>query len=98
VLLADWGGGYCVGLEVSNPTTDLAWSWAVVLDTRGAEIYDLWNGSSSANAGVVTVAPSEPWNQTLDPGETDTTIGFCANRTMSGSPTATLLATGAVFQ
>jgi hypothetical protein len=45
-------------------------------------------------------APTEALTVSVDqhdPGETDTTIGFCANRTMSGSQTVTFVGTEVAF-
>jgi Ca2+-binding RTX toxin-like protein len=96
-VTGDWGTGFCVGLSARNPTANLAQSWGVTFELTNATIYTSWNGLYGGATGTVTVLPSMSWNQTLDPGETDATIGFCANRTVSGSPPPTVLNTQATF-
>jgi len=86
VVTDDWGGDYCAEIVVTNPTSQTASAWGVTFEIVGADIYDEWNGLYNAATGTVTVIPSMEWNQDLDPGEVDATIGFCAHRTVSGSP------------
>jgi Ca2+-binding RTX toxin-like protein len=96
-LFTDWGGGYCVGINVTNPGTEVATGFTVTVDTHEAEIYDIWNASSSAATGEVTIVPDFWWGVALDPGATDSSMGFCANRAVPGTPTATIVSTSAEF-
>ncbi len=95
---ADWGGGYCAVLNVNNSSASLATSYTVNLNTNASTIYTSWNGTFSGSTGAVTVTPAFSWNATLDPGETDGSIGFCANRTVPGSGVLpTVVSTTATF-
>lgn len=97
-VTADWGSGYCVVLQVNNSSTSLATSYTINLNTNASTIYTSWNGTFSGNSGAVNVHPAFAWNATLDPGETDGSIGFCANRTVSGSGVLpTIVSTTATF-
>ena len=80
----DWGAGYCVTLNVTNSAGSPTTNWTVTLNTRGTDIYTQWNGNFSGTNGLVTVTPAG-WNNIIYPGATDTSIGFCANRTAGGS-------------
>jgi Ca2+-binding RTX toxin-like protein len=94
----DWGGGYCAVLNVTNAATVLATSYTINLDTNASAIYTSWNGAFSGASGAISVTPAFPWNATLDPGETDSSIGFCANRNVPGSGTLPfVLSTSATF-
>jgi hypothetical protein len=85
VVTTDWGGGYCVTLAVTNLRSVPTVNWTLSLNTNQSTIYTSWNGSFSGSSGAVTVTPGFSWNQVIDPGETDSSIGFCANRTVPGS-------------
>jgi hypothetical protein len=93
----DWGGGFCQVLSVTNPTPGFAINYAVVFDTHGASIYHSWNASLTTSAGLTTAVPSASFNTTLDPGETDDSIGICANRTTLGSAVASVVSTSATY-
>lgn len=94
----DWGGGYCAVLNVTNASTSLATSYTISLDTNASTIYTSWNGAFSGASGAITVTPALTFNATLDPGETDSSIGFCANRSVPGSGTLPfVLSTSATF-
>jgi Ca2+-binding RTX toxin-like protein len=87
VVETDWGGGYCVHLNVTNthdvPTTN----WTATFNTNQSTIYTSWKGNFMGSSGSVTVTPALAANQVIDPSETDGSIGFCANRSVSGSGT-----------
>jgi hypothetical protein len=78
--LHDWGWGYCVEIRITNEGSTPITGWSVTVNTISSTIYDDWNGVFSGNSGTVTATPEFEWNQTLDPGEVSTAIGFCANR------------------
>ena len=86
----DWGGGYCVELVATNLATSNLTTWNVTANIPGASTYTTWNATFSGSTGTVTIQPSAPDNQTLDAGETDRSIGFCANR---ANPASGLLPT-----
>lgn len=83
----DWGGGYCAVLNVTNNSASSTSSFTVNLNTNASTIYTSWNGTFSGSSGAVTVTPCCSWNASLSPGETDSSIGFCANRSTPGSGT-----------
>jgi cellulase/cellobiase CelA1 len=80
----DWGGGYCAILNVTNDASIATSSFSVELDTNGSAIYTAWSGTFSGASGAVTVSPLE-WNGAVGPGQTGSSIGFCANRTSGGT-------------
>jgi len=82
--VANWPGGYCVNLSVTNGGTLPTSNWGVTLNTNASTIYTSWNATFSGNSGVVTVAPLN-WNRVVAPGATNSSVGFCANRTTAGS-------------
>ena len=87
VTTADWGGGYCVTLLVTNEGTVPTSTWSVTLDTNQSSIYTSWNGTFTGASGAISVAPGFFWNQVIPPGATNDSVGFCANRDVPGSGT-----------
>ncbi len=85
VVDADWGGGYCVHLNVTNDKDVPTTTWTASINTNQLTIYTSWKGNFMGSSGVVTVTPSLPSNQAIGPDLTDGSIGFCANRNVSGS-------------
>lgn len=83
----DWGSGYCVVLDVSNPMAVPVTGWTVDLDMNQATIYASWNGNFSGNSGSITINPAYAWNQSIPALGLNDSIGFCANRTVPGSGT-----------
>lgn len=84
-ISTDWGSGYCATLSVTNPTALSVNNWSVLIDTNQSVTYTTWNGTFSATSGTVTISPAFDWNRALAPNETDSSIGFCANRHVAGS-------------
>jgi hypothetical protein len=87
------GDGSWWPFQVSNPTTQTAVGFTVTLNMNGTTVYTSWNGNFSGPSGTVTVTPAFDWNRILEPGETDTSIGFCANRAAPGSNVASAVNT-----
>lgn len=73
----DWDGGYCATLVVTNEGGS-AVTWTVDIHIEGT-IDSLWNGNWKQNESILTVSGSS-WNAVLLPGQTDSSIGFCAVR------------------
>jgi cellulase/cellobiase CelA1 len=71
-------------LRVTNNGTTTT-SWIVTLDTKQSTIYNTWNGAFSGTFGTVTARPNQPFNLTLPPGQTTTSVGFCAHRNAPGA-------------
>jgi hypothetical protein len=84
VVQTDWGGGYCVELQVTNASTTPTISWTATVNTNQTTIYTSWKATFLGTSGSVTVTPSLPANQVIDPAETDASVGFCANRNVPG--------------
>jgi hypothetical protein len=77
--MSDWPAGYCRNLIVTNISNQPI-VWKVTFTTPG-KIYDFWNVIWSQNAQhVVTAKGVASWNNTLQPGQSTNSIGFCANR------------------
>jgi hypothetical protein len=79
----DWGGDYCVTIDVTN-SGGSSTGWVATINTGRSSIYSRRNGRFSGTWGTVTAAPNQSWNLTIDPGETDTSVGFCAHRWIPG--------------
>jgi len=81
---SNWPGGYCVNLRVTNNALQPTTNFSVTFNTNQSTIYTNWNGTFSGNSGLVTASP-QSWNRVIAPGATNSTMGFCANRTTVGS-------------
>jgi hypothetical protein len=81
----DWGSGYCVTLHVTNSAAQPTSTWSVTVNTGQSTIYDHWNGNFPAATGTFAITPQFTWNQAIAPGATDSSVGFCANRTPANS-------------
>jgi cellulase/cellobiase CelA1 len=86
----DWGTGYCVTLNITNNASMLTTNWTATVNTQSTEIYTQWNGNFSGNNGTITITPVG-WNNTINPGATDSSVGFCANRLHGGSNVAIVM-------
>ena len=73
----DWGSGYCANLLVNN-NTNAPVTWNVSVTVEGT-VNNLWNGSWSQSGSTLTVA-GVGWNSQLQPGQTESSVGFCASR------------------
>ena len=73
----DWGGGYCASLTVTN-SSGSAVTWNLGITVEGT-VSSLWNGEWSQSGSTLNVS-GVAWNSTLQPGQSDSSIGFCANR------------------
>lgn len=93
----DWPAGYCATLSVTNATSTEATTFSVTLNTNASTIYTSWSATFSATSGTTTITP-QSWNAVLLPGETEASIGFCANRAVVGSGALpTVISTNATF-
>ena len=73
----DWGSGYCAVLVLEN-TGSSAVVWNVSVEVDGS-VNNLWNGTWSQSGTTLNVS-GVAWNNTLQPGQTDSSVGFCASR------------------
>jgi cellulase/cellobiase CelA1 len=79
----DWGGDYCMTIDVTN-SGGTATAWRAKINTNGSRIYNTWNATYNGVSGEVTATPNQSFNIVIDPGETDTSMGFCAHRWAPG--------------
>ncbi|MBN1609788.1 MAG: S8 family serine peptidase [Polyangiaceae bacterium] len=91
-----WTGGYCATLNVKNGATAPTKNWSVVINTQDGTIYTSWNGGGFTGSGQLTVAP-EGWNNVIQPGATDTSVGFCANRPSGSIKVATVVSASGTY-
>jgi hypothetical protein len=97
-VTSNWAAGYCVNLQVHNGSTLPTKHFSVRVDTRASSISSSWSGAFTKKSGVIDVTPVLVSNQVIAPGSSDTSIGFCANRNVSGSGVLpAIVATGATF-
>ncbi|MGM8225241.1 endo-1,4-beta-xylanase [Cellvibrio sp. ARAG 10.3] len=73
----DWGGGYCASLTVTN-SSGSAVTWNLGITVEGT-VSSLWNGEWSQSGSTLNVS-GVAWNSVLQPGQSHSSIGFCANR------------------
>lgn len=79
-VTSNWGSGYCVNIAVRNNGSRPTVAWLVTLNTNQSAMYQSWNGNYTGTSGVVGVSPMS-FNNVINPGQTITSPGFCANRT-----------------
>jgi hypothetical protein len=91
-----WPGGYCANLQIKNVGTKPTKNWNVKLNATGSTLYNKWSATYSANTGNITVTPAS-FNKVINPGQTNTTAGFCANLATPGGPVATVTSATATF-
>lgn len=89
----DWGGDYCIQVGAHNPRSTPV-DWIITINTNGSTITNTWNADYSGTWGTVTADPNQSYNLVIDPGETDTSVGFCAHR-WAPWQTATVVAVAA---
>lgn len=86
---ADWGAGYCVELVVTNTSSVPVTDWSVSVNMNQTTLgSDTWNGLFMGSSGVISIEPGFDWNQTILPGATETSVGFCGNRPFGGGDLA----------
>lgn len=73
----DWGSGYCAILTLNNTGVTAA-TWNVSVSVEGS-VNNLWNGNWSQSGSTLSVS-GVGWNSTIQPGQADTSVGFCASR------------------
>ncbi|TVZ39163.1 endo-1,4-beta-D-glucanase Y [Alteromonadaceae bacterium 2753L.S.0a.02] len=76
----DWGDGYCANVTLTN-TNSWTLDWLTSLQVEG-KVYVFWNAEYHQSGDTVTIQGIE-WNNELQPGETSSSIAFCADRTPS---------------
>ena len=85
VVQTDWGGGYCVGVDVTNARAISTTGWTATINLNQTTIFSSSNATFSATSGVVTVTPTLAVDRAIAPGATNGHVSFCANRNLSNS-------------
>jgi hypothetical protein len=78
-VTSNWGTGYCVNLAITNNGSAATSSWTAVVNTNQSTTYVSWNGVFTGTSGAITIRPVS-FNSVIQPGQTITSVGFCANR------------------
>ncbi len=92
----DWTTGYCAVINVVNNTALPTSNWNVMIDTLDASIYTAWNTGSVSGSGQHSINPIG-WNNVIQPGATDSSVGFCANRPAGSSSMPVVLSATGTF-
>ena len=79
-VTAQWEGGYCADVSVTNAGTSAVSSWAVTIQMNQSTMNNNWSANfQQASAGLYRVTPVF-WNSNIAPGQS-VSFGFCANKT-----------------
>ncbi len=76
-LTNEWITGYCASVTIQN-TSAQPLTWSAQLPVSG-QVYTVWGAAWSQTGRLLTLSGMD-WNHTLAPGQSTTSIGFCANR------------------
>ena len=79
---AEWDGGYCADLVITNHAATATKSWTITLAKNGSVLSQMWNLSSTDQGTTVIVKPVAEWNRVIAPGQSNSAHGICTN----GSP------------
>lgn len=74
---SDWGSGYCADVLIENGT-DIVVDWRVDVSIDG-RLDQVWNALAEQN-GARLQLEGLAWNDRIEPGETLSSVGFCAQR------------------
>ncbi|CAA6817887.1 MAG: Unknown protein [uncultured Sulfurovum sp.] len=73
---AEWGGGFCETLSISNnKNQDIKWEISTPIEGK---IYDLWNANYTQGEDLVLRATGVSWNEIVQANRT-VEFGYCAN-------------------
>ena len=73
----EWNSGYCAGVTLTNNSTSPV-TWTVTLSISGT-LSNIWGATASQSGSSLTIS-GLAWNAVLQPGETNSSVGFCANK------------------
>jgi len=80
-ILSDWGNGFQAGLTIENTGSADLTSWTVKFAFPGnQEIASLWDANYTQSGEAVTLT-NEPYNGTLLPGASYSSVGFTGSYT-----------------
>ena len=91
VVDSQWATGYCAQLSATNGTGAPVTSLGLRFTLSGATLTSTWSGTATVAGSVVTVTLPE-WARGLDPGQTESSFGFCAARSGTGGLPTSLTA------
>lgn len=73
----EWSTGYCASVTLKNNTSSaLTWSAGVTIT---GTLSNIW-GATATQSGATLNMQGLSWNAVMQPGETNTSVGFCANK------------------
>jgi cellulase/cellobiase CelA1 len=78
-ITADWTGGYCASVAVTNNGGGKAAGWKVDVPNVQGTVNGLWNGKYTMEGTTMHLSGPD-WNPDLAAGATNSDAGFCANR------------------
>jgi hypothetical protein len=88
---------YCAVINVTNNSTRPTTNYTVTLNMQGTTMNaNRWNGTFSGSTGTVTVTPLS-WHAVINPGQTDSQMGFCADRSVQNGALATVVSAVGTF-
>ena len=77
-MQSDWQSGFCMSMQVTNPSNTSVRDWQVTFQMNQAAINNSWNGNFTPQGSKYVVTPLD-WGQVIEPGQSRE-IGFCANK------------------
>ena len=77
-MQSDWQSGFCVSMQVTNPSSARVSDWQVRFQMNQAAINNSWNGNFRSQGSQYVVTPMD-WGRVIEPGQTRE-LGFCANK------------------
>ena len=77
-MQSDWQSGFCMSMQVTNPSNTSVRDWQVTFQMNQAAINNSWNGNFKPQGSNYVVTPLD-WGQVIEPGQSRE-IGFCANK------------------
>jgi endoglucanase len=75
---SDWTAGFCMSLQVSNPSQQTVRNWGLRFSLPQAEVDQRWNGTFDRRGSDYQVMPAD-WAKTLEGGRS-ADLGFCAKK------------------
>jgi endoglucanase len=77
-MQSDWQSGFCMSMQVTNPSNTSVRDWQVTFQMNQAAINNSWNGNFKPQGSTYVVTPLD-WGRVIEPGQSRE-IGFCANK------------------
>lgn len=77
-MQSDWQSGFCMTMQVANPSSTIVRNWQVTFQMNQAAINNSWNGNFAPQDSTYVVTPLD-WGRVIEPGQSRE-LGFCANK------------------